>query len=130
MSLIDKIRKARQQNVAIDGHVYTVRRPTEMEALPCFIESIKGENNKQKLFRIQKFLVSNFVDDWDLQEIDLYPGGPPIKAEFDKDVLMEYLSDRQETFAALANEILNIRQDYLDSQAADEKKLETGLHQD
>jgi hypothetical protein len=130
MSLIDKIRQARRQKVTVDGHEFTVRRPTEMEALPCFIEQREGESERQRLFRIQHFLVANFVDDWDVKEIDLYPGGPPIKADFDREVLIEFLNDRQDTFMELANVIIKIRQDYLDLQAVDEKKSETGLSQD
>ena len=81
MSLIDKIRKAREQDVKVGGYTFTVRRPTDIEAMAM---------HGQPLERMLRFVVG-----WrGVNEIDLIPGGSAVQVDFDADLAVEWLADR------------------------------------
>ena len=94
MSLVDKIRKAREQSVEAGGYTFTVRRPTDVEML-----ELRGTGSIARLFR--------FVVGWEgVKEIDLVPGGDPHPVPFDADICTEWLSDHPEIFGPLVDAIL------------------------
>jgi hypothetical protein len=97
MSLIDKIRKARETVVTVGGHNYTVRRPTDMD-----MAEIAGQGGVP----IKEYL-RRFVVGWDIKELDLIPGGGPEPVEFDSDLLVEWVSDHPDDWKPLADAIKN-----------------------
>jgi hypothetical protein len=125
MNIIEKIRKSRQSVVEVDGHKYTIQRPTELEA-SVWLTEVKGETKTQRGFRLTTHSVKNFVCDWDLTELDLYPGGAPIKAEFSPDILFEYLSDHADTMTELNTKIYESWVNYITAQGESEKKPGVG----
>lgn len=96
MSLIDKIRKARESAVEVGGHKFTIRRPTEAE--------------QAEMYKDAKFsyldMVRRCVVGWDLQEIDLIPGGNAIALPFNTELWVEYVSDHSELWSDLSNAIM------------------------
>jgi hypothetical protein len=94
MSLIEKIRKARESVVEVDGKKFTIRRPTEAEMSLMLVE---------KSTRIE--LIRKFVVGWNLQEIDLIPGGDPIPVVFDSNLWAEYVDDKASLWAPIADAI-------------------------
>jgi len=94
MSLVEKIRKARESIVEVDGKKFTIRRPTEADMSLMF---------SQGWSRIE--LVRKFVVGWNLQEIDLIPGGDPIAVNFDTDLWVEYVNDKAALWAPIADAI-------------------------
>lgn len=82
MSLIDKMRRAREFSVAAGGYTFTLRRPTDLE----WIE-IAGQG--------QARAVLPFVIGWEgVKESDLLPGGDPHPLPFDATACQEWLADR------------------------------------
>ena len=95
MALIDKLRKAREQNVAVSGYIFTVRRPTDIEAM-----SLRGASGIADLLL--------FVVGWDgVKEIDLIPGGVAVPVDFDADLAAEWLADRPDLLQPLVEAIMD-----------------------
>jgi hypothetical protein len=93
-ALADKIRRARESDVEAGGFSFTIRRPTDAEAM-----TLAGTN-------VVENLLCRFVVGWNLKEIDLIPGGSPVAAAFDVDAFGEWVSDQPETLAALSSAIV------------------------
>lgn len=111
MSLIDKIRKARETTVTVGGHTYTVRRPTDMD-----MAEIAGMGGMPV-----KALLHRFVIGWDLQEIDLIPGGNPVPVDFDADLMGEWFADRPDDWADLVKTIKDAYSDHVSRRSASVK---------
>lgn len=108
-ALADKLRRARESEVEAGGHVFTIRRPTDVEA-----HGMAGQDTLDAVCR--------FVVGWNLSEIDLgVPGGSGVAAGFDVDALREWLSDRVEVLGKLAEAIVKAYQDHV-AQKADAEK--------
>jgi hypothetical protein len=95
MSLIDKIRKARETTVEAGGHQFTIRRPTDEEAIMLSRDDIG-----------LVAIVRRFTLGWDLAEIDLIPGGGPEKVPFSAELFGEWVSDRPQVWEPLGNAIM------------------------
>jgi len=93
-ALADKIRRARETQVEAGGYVFTIRRPTDAEAMSLGKASVMD-------------LVTRFVVGWNLKEIDLIPGGSPVDAPFDGDAFGEWVADQPETLSVLAAAIVD-----------------------
>lgn len=91
-ALADKLRRARESVIEAGGFKFTVRRPTDMEAV------LMGEQT------VLDILCRHTVG-WSLKEIDLVPGGSPVEAAFDADAFREWVQDQPEVFAALVDGI-------------------------
>lgn len=98
-TLIAKIRAARETSVTVDGRRYTVRRPTDAEAL-----ELAGVGGLE--------LVRRFVTGWDLREIDLIPGGSPEPVEFDPLLWEVWIQDQPHLWAPLTEAILQAYQEH------------------
>lgn len=98
-SLIAKLRAARERAVTVDGHRYTVRRPTDAEAMD--LGGISG-----------LALVRRFVTGWDLTELDLIPGGGPEPVPFDPDLWADWVADQPGLWGPLTEAILQAYQDH------------------
>lgn len=95
MSLVEKIRKARETKVEAGGFTFAIRRPTalEMAEMPAIS---RGR------------AVLPFVIGWDgVRELDVVPGGDPHPLAFDADVCAEWLGDRLDILAPLATAIFD-----------------------
>lgn len=93
MSLIDKIRKAREVEIEAGGHRFTVRRPTDEEAFSF---------SQYNLIEV----VKKHVIGWDLKEIDIIPGGDGAPVTFDREVFCEWVSDNPDVWEPLGTAIL------------------------
>lgn len=107
MSLIDKIRKARETGVEADGRKFTIRRPTDEEAAAI---SANGDG----LLAI----VKRFVTGWALVELDLIPGGGPEKVPFDSALFAEWVADQPEVWTPLGTSILEAYKAHTDKRDA------------
>ena len=95
MNAIDKIRAARLSQVEADGHTYTIRRPTDAEAVTLSSSSGLG-------------LVQKFVAGWDHTELSLdIPGGSPVAVPFDAELFAEWVADQPQVWGTLAEAIIN-----------------------
>lgn len=104
-ALIDKLRRARERRVEVGGHSYTVRRPTDAEAL-----RLGGSNYLD--------LVTRFTVGWDLREMDLVPGGGDTPVDWDADLWAEWVADQPDLWPPLAQAILEAYQDHERARAA------------
>lgn len=96
MSLIDKIRAARELKVSVSGKDFTIRRPTDEEA-------INFHNEQTGLVEI----VKRFTIGWNLKEVDLFDGGDAKQVSFDKELFAEWVADHPEVWEPLGASILD-----------------------
>jgi hypothetical protein len=96
MTLAERIRKAREQGVEIGGHQFMVRRPTDEEAAAI---SAHGDG--------LLVVVKRFTIGWNLNEIDIVPGGNPLPAPFDPETFGEWVADRPDVWEPLGAAIVN-----------------------
>ena len=91
MSLVEKIRAAREQRVEVGGYAFTVRRPTFAEVLAM------GERG----FTVDD--AARFVVGWSgVRELDLYPGGAGHAVPFEAEACAEWLADRPDLLGPIA----------------------------
>lgn len=92
MSLIDKLRKARQHTVTAGGYTFTVRRPTDFEAL-----RLQGATPED---------IMVYVVGWSgVREIDLIPGGTAVDVPFDPVLFREWIADRPDLWGAITTAV-------------------------
>lgn len=95
MSLIDKMRKAREQVVEAGGFTFTIRRPTQLE----MIELSASPRSRGRA-------VLPFITGWScVTGLDVIPGGDPHPLEFDAAVRDEWLTDRLDLLKPLSDAI-------------------------
>lgn len=95
MSLAEKLRKAREKQVEVGGFTFTVRRPTDVEA----IRLRQGVELSDLL---------GFVVGWHgVRELDLIPGGDPHPLPFDAEVAREWLADRPDLLNPLIDAVID-----------------------
>ncbi len=82
--------------VEAGGHSFTIRRPTDEEAISLRSDSITLVS-----------IVKRFTIGWNLQEIDLIPGGTPVNVPFDVELFAEWVADRPDVWEPLGTGILN-----------------------
>lgn len=102
--LAEKIRRARESSVEAGGHRFTIRRPTDAEAM-----EISGGMTGLDLVR-------RHVVGWDLKFIDLYPGGDPTPAPFEPDAWAEWVADRPQIWEPLTTAIMEAYQAHRSAQ--------------
>ena len=83
-TLLEKMRKARESVIETGGHRYTIRRPTDLQIVE--MEARDGGLSLRNAL--------GFVIGWDLEEIDLVPGGTTERVPFDPELFMEWISDK------------------------------------
>lgn len=94
-ALLQKLLKAREKRVPVGRHTFIVRRPTPIE---------HHELSQQP--SVQRAILA-FVIGWEgVTEGDLIPGGDPHPITFDQSACAEWLSDRPDLFAPIAEAIL------------------------
>lgn len=94
-ALIDKLRKAREKDVEVGEFVFTIRRPTDLEA--------------QRLdnFKDAGSLIPYVVNWAKVREMDVLPSGDGHPLDFDAAVCREWLSDRPDLLAPLVEAIVD-----------------------
>lgn len=110
--LLDKIKKARESKLKIDGITYTVMRPTDLDTI-----EMRFENTKEAVLGVSKFVIG-----WDAKEVDLFPGGTGSEAEFSQDVFIEYIKDHPEAWSPLIEGVRDLYQRYSENRKEREKK--------
>lgn len=95
MSLIDKIRKARETSVEVGGHTFVVIRPTDEQALGFSRNDITVVD-----------IVRRFTVGWDLIELDIYSGGGSENVPFSADLFGEWVADNPDVWEPLGNAIM------------------------
>lgn len=94
MSLIDKIRAARQSTIMVDGHAYTIRRPTDAEAMT--LGAASGLD-----------LVNRYVIGWDHTEITLgIPGAGPEPVQFNPELWADWVADQPQLWSPISAAII------------------------
>jgi len=114
MALADKLRKAREMSVEAGGFKFTVRRPTDLEMI-----EMRGTVNGSQLLK--------FILGWDgVREIDMLEGGDPHPLPFTREVAEEWLADRPDLFAKLAEAIIQGYQEHAQKLEDAAKNLQPG----
>ena len=112
MSLVEKIRKARQKTVDVGGFRFVVRRPTDLEMIGL----------SERLRRQDMGALLGYVLGWEgVKELDIIPGGDPHPLAFDAEVCAEWLADRPDLLDAIAKEVLDTYQAHAEALRGAEK---------
>lgn len=95
MSLVEKMRRARESRVEAGGFTFVIRRPTTLEMI-----EIQDQPRGRAILP--------FVIGWEgVKELDLIAGGDPHPLEFDPAVAAEWLTDRADLLGALSAAIFD-----------------------
>jgi hypothetical protein len=100
MSLVDKIRKARERGVEVGGFTFTVRRPTDLEMLALRGAPITA-------------LLAHVVGWSNVREIDVLASGDAAPLAFDPAVAAEWLADRPDLLEPIAKAIMTAYADHV-----------------
>lgn len=92
-ALADKIRRARETGVEVNGRHFVIRRPTDEEFAGLGGSSLLG-------------MAKRFTIGWDLTELDLVPGGTAVPVLFDADDFAEWIADQPEFWVPLGEQVL------------------------
>lgn len=115
MDLIAKLKKAREQQVSLNGHTFTFRRPTDLEVV-----KLRGSQLREG------DIMERFVIGWDLRENDIDAGGTDLPAPFSTELFMEWVADQEALWGPLTKAILEAYQAHQDAQEAKLGKPEAG----
>jgi len=107
-ALIAKLLRSRESSVVAAGRTFTVRRPTDADAL--------GLSGSTAITLAQRFVVG-----WDLQELDIIPGGGPDKVPFDAELWAAWMVDRPELWQPLSDAIVAAYSQHADARKDAEK---------
>jgi hypothetical protein len=80
MSLVDQLRKSREKIVKSGEFELTIKRPTDYDA----VKFAKME---------QLEILTEFVEGWNVKEIDIVPGGTSEVAPFSKELFREWIKE-------------------------------------
>ncbi len=94
-ALSARLRKAREMSVEAGGHTFTVLRPTPLE-----------REEGVRTLGPSRWVLSLVIGWGKVTESDLLPGGDPHPLPFDQDACSEWLSDRPDLFAVVADGVV------------------------
>lgn len=114
-----KDRAARTHTVEIDGHKFSILRPTELEAIRITTQVAESED-KTGVDMIRFALP--YVIGWDLTEADIVEGGDDTPVEFSADALDLYAADHASAADRLSSEIYQLIADRRKKVRVDKKK--------
>lgn len=110
-----RMRAARESSVQVNGHRYTIRRPTA------------GELMQRDYEESGLAVLEDFVVGWDLLQQDALPGqGSDDAAPFNRDTWIEYLYDHSEIWQPLGEAIRKAMDSHKVKQGEAEKKSQSG----
>jgi len=107
-ALIEKLLRARESGVTVGERTFTIRRPTDAEAVAMTSSTDRD-------------FVRKFVVGWNLTELDIYAGGNADKIEFDAELWSEWVADHPELWTPLAKAILDAYLAHVEARKATEK---------
>ena len=102
-----ELRKAREVCVEVGGKQFTIRRPTDEEALRI------GRDDTDMFGIIKRFTVG-----WELTEMDVIPGGTDAKLQFDSELFAEWVADQPAVWEPLAQAIMDAYKAHADKRDA------------
>jgi len=107
--LAARLRKQRQFTVEVGKFKFTVRRPTDVEALEIF------SSGPVRFDR----LATEFVVDWGVVvEDDIAGGGSQIPVPFDRELWEEWIADRTDFWQPIGKKILSTYQEHAEKMDA------------
>ena len=104
-ALIEKMLRARESVIPINGHSYTIRRPTDADVVVDMKDAPPMD------------FIKKFVVDWELTELDFDPGGgSEQRVTFDADLWATYIVDHPELWGPLGEGILGAYRQHIAKQ--------------
>lgn len=107
-ALIEKLQRARERALPIGRWSFTIRRPTDADALQM--------QGKEPVDFVRRFVVG-----WDLAEADVVPGGGPEKIAFEPALWSAWVDDHPDLWLPLATAILDDYRKHVESREGAEK---------
>ena len=116
-TLAEKIRKAREFRIEAGGHLFTVRRPTELEMVELQAVRAAAETEQQNARALRAIIP--FIVGWqNVTELDLWSGGTGAPAPFDAEACAEWLTDRVDLLLPIAKAAIDAYWQHREKQAA------------
>jgi hypothetical protein len=110
MSIHQKLLEARKTKVKAGKYEFTVRRPTDAEAMAL------GRGHIEMVEVVKTYTVG-----WNLTEIDLIAGGAPDAVAFDAALFGAWIEDQPDLWAQIGEAIISAYQAHLERRASAEK---------
>ena len=108
-ALIERLRKNRESKVEAGGHVFIVRRPTDLEWAEL--------DDSSTARALMKHIVG-----WEgVTELDLYAGGAGHPVPFDAALAQEWLADRPDLLVAVSRAVVDAYRTHVEKQGAARK---------
>lgn len=107
MSLVEALRKSRETIVTSGAFEFTIKRPTDYDA----VKFAKME---------QLEILTEFVEGWNVKEIDVVPGGTSEVAPFSKELFKEWIKEDLMLWSPLIEQIQSA---YIDHKKAKDDAL-------
>jgi hypothetical protein len=109
VTLVEKVRQARERQVDAGGWKFTIRRPRDDEAIDM--------QGKAPLEFVRRFVVG-----WNVPEHEVVPGGGGEVAQFVPEVWHEWVGDRPELWMEIALGVMNAYAEHVKAREEREKK--------
>lgn len=116
MSLADKMRRSRDKQVEVGRWKFTVRRPTDVQAMRFHMERSKVHE-----------VATEVVVGWSgVREIDLFAGGTEDEAPFDREAWAEFVADHPEVWLPIKEAAFDAYNEHAEKRDAAAKNSEPG----
>ncbi|MCP4935676.1 MAG: hypothetical protein GY927_16080 [bacterium] len=112
MDLLERLKESRQSKIAAGAFEFSIRRPTDMEAI-----TMQYTSTKEAVLGVMRF-----VNEWKgVTEADVVPGGTGDSVPFDADLFAEWVQDRPELWSALIDGVLDAYTQHREAQETEGK---------
>lgn len=114
--LINRLKKTRISRVELDGLVFIIRRPTDLE----YLELQERGINQRAIF--------DFVEGWEnVKEMDIFSGASDEKIEFSRSLFSEWVSDHPRYWNLITDEVIGSYTRHIGLVEESKKNLDGGL---
>lgn len=123
MSLIDKLRAARESWVTVEGVDLLIRRPTKAEVVRLTYSAVDAPNRTTAAFDLMEQRLRLGVVGWrGVKESDIIgAGGGALEVAFDTNLFIEWARDREQLYGKAHEACLKVVEDHEARQGETEK---------
>ncbi len=112
MGLLERLKESRQSKISAGAFEFSIRRPTDMEAI-----TMQYTSNQDAVLGVMRFVYG-----WEgVTEADIVEGGTGEAVPFDAVLFCEWIQDRPELWGALIDGVLDTYTQHREAQETEGK---------